>query len=77
MPLSIEKENGTLLLKYSSQNGINWILEKFKHNETVTIKKVFRFTKNSLHLCSEHNESIEFVLGKMSTINGNNFFSTR
>ena len=46
--IKFKKKNDTLILEYIGENKPNWIFERFKNNEDITLRKIFYLTKNNL-----------------------------
>ena len=62
--VSIEKKPDKLLVKYSPNTGIQWILKHFQTEETFCVKKIFYVSKDEIDTCSE--SSIPFVSFKIA-----------
>jgi len=67
--IEFEIKKDCLILKYLSEQGNDWLIEDLNNEETVTLKKTFRFSKNDLYKFSTIEDAsdtpIEFVLGRL------------
>ncbi len=55
-----KKYNYFLLLEYESDRGIAWVRDKFDKYDTVTIRKVYTFTKSDIHEDEDTVDSDDF-----------------
>ena len=62
--VSIEKKPDKLLVKYSPNTGIQWILKHFQTEETFCVKKIFYVSNDEIDTRSEI--SIPFVSFKIA-----------
>lgn len=76
MTFEFIKKNDKLILKYSPETGTEWIEDEyFKYNFSLTLKRIFQFTKKQIYEDSEltnNNTNIYFLL---ATLQDNNFYS--
>ena len=49
MGIELYKENNFILLKYFSENNLEWLKEKFKKNNTHTLKKIYTFSEKDVY----------------------------
>ncbi|MGV7117706.1 Shedu immune nuclease family protein [Paenibacillus kyungheensis] len=47
--IEFEEIEEEIIFKYTPENGIRWILERFQHNKSIYINKIFYFEKNDLY----------------------------
>ena len=55
-----KKYNYFLLLEYESDRGIAWVRDKFDKYDTVTLRKVYTFTKSDIHEDEDTVDSDDF-----------------
>ena len=73
--LAFIKYNNLLLLKYSPDNGADWIYDKFDNGDICRVKRTFNFTKDHLfnrdpYSGEEDIESLGYVIFVLAEIHG-------
>jgi hypothetical protein len=65
----IEIINNNIVVNYFPQNGISFIIEKFRDKKSINIGKIFQVTENdrlkSDIEISDKESSVEFIVGNL------------
>ncbi len=64
MTIEIKQTDSNLLLKYTPQDGAEWVRDKFEKEQEVTIRRIFNFIQDDIHYPDGIKEyHATFVLG--------------
>ena len=66
--IKFRKENNFIILNYTPQADIDWILKKFKDNDTIFISRTFTFSKNDVYENSNEDifqSGIDFIVATL------------
>ena len=66
--IKFRKEKNAIILNYTPQGGVDWILKRFKDNNTISISRTFTLSQNDVYDTSDDDmfqSGIDFIIATL------------